>query len=217
MLKGTAKTELLAATAVPLPKRRFGPRKQRKESMLQKTAQHASKYWMKSTPTFCIPNVKVEELAQRSKPSKSDKAQAAQVMEEMTDWESHAFSAKFADADGNLLAAYFSNRIITPDKAPNATYIGGPQTPSQHGCSVADLRTAQNDVSVKLAFDGLPVSMLCDFRLCTDKMHSLILWRMLCTPPKFSTTFFVPTKAKPMGGMTLQTSSCAMTVKGQGK
>ncbi|KAG1725983.1 hypothetical protein EDB19DRAFT_1592285, partial [Suillus lakei] len=113
--------------------------------------------WSKTAPTFRIPSAKIGQLAKRSKPSKADKAHAAKVMYEMADWESDAFSAKFVDIDGNLLAAYFSNRIITTEKPLEATYIGSPQTPSQLHRSVHDLKNAQADNTVRLAFDGIPV------------------------------------------------------------
>ncbi|KAG2747800.1 hypothetical protein P692DRAFT_20819664 [Suillus brevipes Sb2] len=116
MLQGPAKTRLLNATSVPLPKRQFGPAKQRKESMLKSTAAHNCKYWVENAPTFRIPGVNINQLSERSKPSKADKAHSAQIMEEMEDWEPNAFSAKYTDEDGNLLAAYFSNRVITPNK-----------------------------------------------------------------------------------------------------
>lgn len=150
--------------------------------MLQKTASNNCSYWSKNAPTFyipgvkiyylsqiasifCISGVKIDQLAKRSKPSKADKAYAIKTMDEMADWESHAFSAKFADEDGKLLAAYFSNRIRTTNKPLHATYIGGPQTPSQLHCSVDDLKEAQADDEVKLEFDGIPVSIFPHLRV----------------------------------------------------
>lgn len=165
MLPQSEMTQLLAATSVPLPQRRFGPAKQRKKAMLQKTAAHTTRHWSRSTPTFRIPGVKIKELADRPKPCKVDKAHSGEVMEEMMDWESNAFSAKFADEDGKLLAAYFSNRIRSTDKPPDATYIGGPHTPSQLGRSVCDLETAQADDNVQLEFDGIPVRASPDLRV----------------------------------------------------
>lgn len=175
MLQGPAKTRLLNATSVPLPKRQFGPAKQRKESMLKSTAAHNCKYWVENAPTFRIPGVNINQLSERSKPSKADKAHSAQIMEEMEDWEPNAFSAKYTDEDGNLLAAYFSNRVITPNKPRNTFYIGSPRAPSQHGCSLYDLKRAKNNDSVKLAFDGIPVSVSCDLKSHTHNSHSPIL------------------------------------------
>ncbi|KAG2062600.1 hypothetical protein BDR04DRAFT_1164944 [Suillus decipiens] len=176
MLTGHAKTQLLAATSVPLPKRRYGPAKQRQKSMLQKTAAHSCNYWSKNAPTFRIPGVKIKQLSERSKPSKGDKAYAAKIMHDMADWESNAFSAKFTDEDGNLLAAYFSNRIITMNNPilPEVMYVGGPQTPRRLHCSVYDLKQAQRDDKVKLAFDGIPPDIVEDALYASQVLHHFL-------------------------------------------
>ncbi|KAG1772232.1 hypothetical protein EV702DRAFT_1048697 [Suillus placidus] len=119
MLTGTAKTQLLAATSVPLPKRRYGPAKQRKQSMLQRTAAHICNYWLQTAPTFRIPGVKIEQLAERSKPSKADKSHATKVMDEMADWESDAFSAKKRRQTNAVKLAFDG---IPPDIAEDALY-----------------------------------------------------------------------------------------------
>ncbi|KAG1719118.1 hypothetical protein EDB19DRAFT_1837036 [Suillus lakei] len=168
MLTGRAKTRLLAAT-------RYGPAKQRTAFMLQKTAAHICHYWSKTAPTFRIPSAKIGQLAKRSKPSKADKAHATKVMYEMADWESDAFSAKFVDIDGNLLAAYFSNRLITTEKPLEATYIGSPQTPSQLHRSVHDLKNAQADNTVRLAFDGIPSDIVEDALYASQVLHHFLL------------------------------------------
>lgn len=123
--------------------------------MLQRTAAHTTKHWSQSTPTFHILGVKTKELADRPKLCKVNKVHSAEVIEEMMDWESNVFSAKCTDEDGKLLTAYFSNRIFTTNKPPDATYIGGPHTPSQLGRSICDLEKTQADDNVKLEFDGI--------------------------------------------------------------
>ncbi|KAG2745093.1 hypothetical protein P692DRAFT_20877347 [Suillus brevipes Sb2] len=84
--------------------------------MLQKTAEHASKHWLKNTPTFHIPNVKIQQLAQRS---------------------------------GLLLLTELLSLV-------------------------ADLKKAQKDVSVKLAFDGLPSDIVEDTLYASQVLHHFL-------------------------------------------
>ncbi|KAG0702285.1 hypothetical protein DFH29DRAFT_509642 [Suillus ampliporus] len=179
-LTGNEKREVLAATSVPLPDLNYATSmpcsshtQHYEEKGFARNVQRSAKYWSRFAPTFRIPDVKLNQLAARPKPCLADKSRAQRVMRSMKNWEADCFSAKFCDADGQLLAAYFSNRVVTQDAplspklaakaaehAPE--YVGRKRTPSSLGRSLADFEHARQEPqsAPKVVFDGIKVSII---------------------------------------------------------
>ncbi|KAG1889160.1 hypothetical protein F4604DRAFT_1673860 [Suillus subluteus] len=97
---------------------------------------------------------------------KADEKRAQNTRDKTIHWEADAFSAKFHNVHGVLMATYFSNSIV----AHNA--LLSPKLDKKHaseylGCSVSDLENTQLEElegSLAMIFDGIKYGLA---KFCT--------------------------------------------------
>lgn len=74
-------------------------------------SQRIARFWSKEAPEYKLPEVDLDILAKRSKPSKLEAAIAQKTMDTMAEWPSDSCSGRWYNKNGKLMVAYFADRL----------------------------------------------------------------------------------------------------------